>query len=58
MSAYTVLEHKDNVNYVKSVVLLSHILVVQVHMVKKRVVTFEETAFFVRDSAKGHAFFI
>ena len=52
-----ILEHKDDANFVKSVVLLSPILVVQVHMVKKCVVTFERDGVFWCVALRGYALF-
>lgn len=53
-----ILEHKDYANFVKSVVLLSPILVVQVHMVKKCVVTFERDGVFWCVALRGYALFL
>ena len=53
-----ILEHKDDAIFVKSVVLLSPILVVQVHMVKKCVVTFERDGVFWCVALRGYALFL
>ena len=52
-----ILEHKDNAIFVKSVCPLSPILVVQVHMVKKCVVTFGRDGVFWCVTLQGYALF-